>query len=150
MRYRTAEYGPVMIRIGLGIVYFVHGLGKLLGVGPTAVGVGGFSGFLGQLGVPAPVVFAWVVALVETVGGLALLLGILTRFAAALIAVDALVATLLVHLPAGFVATEGGYEFTFVLLLAALSLVLTGPGALSLERTIRGEEYLPKQLRAPG
>lgn len=140
-----------MLRIGLGVVYLVHGVGKLFDVGPAATGgVVGFAGFLDGMGIPAAVFFAWVVALVETLGGVALLLGVLTRYAAALVAIDALVATLIYHAPNGFVVTGNGIEFTLVNFFAALALVLLGAGALSLEVSLRGEEYLPARLRAAG
>lgn len=146
MQSKPASYGPLALRIGIGVVYFVHGIGKLFAIGPAAVGVTGFTGFLGSLGVPAPALFAWIVTLVEVVGGLAILLGVLTRYAAALVAVDALVATLIYHAPNGFVVTQNGFEFTLVNFFAALALVATGAGAYSLERAIRGEEWVPKQF----
>ena len=144
---RTSEYGPLMLRIGLGVVYLVHGAGKLFEVGPAAFPVDAFAGVLGGLGVPLPVIFAWIVALVETLGGLALLLGVLTRYAAALIAIDALVATLIFHLPNGFVVANNGFEFTLVNFFAAVALVFLGAGALSLEVSYLGDEWVPEQLR---
>ena len=152
MRQRTAEYGPTVLRLGLGIIYFVHGVGKLAGVGPGAIGIAGTTGFLTNLGFPAPVAFAWILALVETFGGLALVVGLLTRWVSVALAVDALLATVLVNLPVGFVmlTNKGGWEFTAFLLLALISLVLTGPGALSLEEQVWGEEYLPARMRPAG
>ena len=150
MSTNTAGYGPLALRIGIGVVYFVHGLGKIASVGPAAVGVAGFAGFLGSLGVPAPGVFAWVVTLVEVFGGLAILLGVLTRYAAFLVALDALVATVIYHAPNGFVVTSNGIEFTLVNFFAAIALVFLGAGALSLERAVRGEEWVPKRLRPAG
>lgn len=150
MNSRSASYGPLAIRIGIGVVYFVHGIGKLAAVGPAAAGIGGTTGFFASLGIPAPGLFAWVVALVETFGGLAILLGVLTRYAAALVAIDALVATVIYHAPNGFVVTGNGLEFTLVNFFAALALVFLGAGAFSLERALRGEEWVPGQLRAAG
>lgn len=139
------QYGPTVIRLGLGIIYFVHGIGKLAGVGPGGIGIAGTTGFLASLGFPAPAAFAWLLALVETFGGLALVLGLLTRWFSIALAVDAFLATVLVNLPVGFImlTDKGGWEFTAFLLLALISLVLTGPGALSLERQWLGEEWMP-------
>lgn len=142
----------LLTRVALGVVILVHGVGKLLGMGPAATGPGipGFEGFLVSLGVPSPLVFAWIVALVETLGGLAILLGFLTRLAAILIAVDMATAAYLVHLPNGFVATDGGYELVLVLFILSLSLLISGDGGrLSLERMVFGREILPdpRQLR---
>jgi putative oxidoreductase len=126
----------------------VHGLGKL-DVGPLAngSGVAGVVGFFASLGIPAPTLFAWVVTLVEVGGGLLVVLGLLTRYAAALVAVDMAVATVLVHLPNGFGVSNGGYEFTLLLALTAVSVVLSGPGRLSLETVLFGRELLPKRVK---
>lgn len=149
---RFNQYGPLPIRVALGIVYFVHGIGKLAGVGlpDAAIGIAGTTGFLASLGFPMPGVFAWILAIVETFGGLAILFGILTRYVSVLIAIDAFLATVLVNFQVGFImlTTEGGWEFTFVLLLAAISLVLSGAGALSVERLVRGEEWVPRRLQS--
>ena len=146
---RTVHWGPLPLRVGVGLVMLVHGLGKL-DVGPLANGAGvlGVAGFFGSLGIPAPLAFAWLVTLVEAGGGLLLLLGLLTRYAAALVAVDMAVATVLVHLPNGFGVSTGGYEFTLLLTLAAVSVVLSGPGRLSLEYALFGRELVPETLRS--
>lgn len=136
----------LLTRVALGIVFIVHGVGKLLGMGPAATGPGipGFEVFLTNLGVPSPLLFAWVVAIVETVGGLFILVGLLTRVAAALTAIDMVAAAYLVHLPNGFVATDGGYELVLVLFILSLSLVISGDGGrLSLERLVFGRELVP-------
>lgn len=113
-------------------------------MGPRSTGgIGGFAGFLAQLGVPAPELVAWGIGFVELLGGLLILVGLFTRYAAALIAIDMAVATLLVHVPNGFAVSNGGYEYTLVLALIAVAFVLSGPGALSLEYALYGRERLP-------
>lgn len=137
---KHSDWAVLFVRLAVGVVLLVHGLGKLFAIGPTAVGIAGFSGMLLGLGVPAAVFFAWVVALVETVGGLFILVGFWTRLSALLIAVDMLVAALLVHIPNGFSLANGGYEFVLVLFLASVSLVFSGAGKKwVLERTLRGK-----------
>ena len=116
------------VRLAVGIVFLVHGVGKLFNVGPTAMGISGFAGFLTSLGVPAASVAAVLVALVETVGGLLILIGLWTRVAALLLAVNMVVAILLVHISKGFSAAGGGYEFALVLFLSSVALVLGGAG----------------------
>ncbi|WP_158058674.1 DoxX family protein [Halorussus halophilus] len=137
-RSTSTDWGIALVRLALGVIFVVHGVGKLFGLGPTATGLDGFAGFLGGLGVPLPELAAVGVALVETVGGLFVLAGLLTRYAAALIAVDMLVATILVHFPQGFAVSNGGYEFTLTLFLVALALVFLGSGALSVDRAVLG------------
>ncbi len=134
------QWSPVVLRLALGIVFVVAGAGKVLEIGPKASGIAGFTDTLTGLGVPLPSLFAWSVGLLELVGGLLLLLGLLTRYTAAILAVIMAVATVLVHLPEGFVAGEGGIEYTLVLTLTSLSLALSGPGAASLERHLFDEE----------
>lgn len=134
------RWNPVVLRLALGIVFVVSGLGKVLGIGPKASGIAGFAETLAGLGLPLPTLFAWAVGLVELVGGGLLIVGLFTRYAAGLLAVIMAVATVLVHLPYGFVAGDGGIEYTLVLTLVSLALVLSGPGACSLERYLFDEE----------
>ena len=69
----------------------------------------------------------------ETGGGTLLALGLLTPLAAAVLCSVMLVAAVSVHVKKGFFVTSGGYEYTLVLGVAALTLAFTGPGALSLD-----------------
>jgi putative oxidoreductase len=144
---KWAVWSPVCIRLAVGIVFVVAGAGKVLGIGPKSTGgIAGFAGYLAQLGIPAPEVFAWIVGLLELVGGILLLVGMFTRYIAILIAIDMVVATWLVHLPNGFAVVSNGptgYEYTMTLALIAISLAFSGPGALSLEHALFGREIFP-------
>ncbi|MEK6809465.1 MAG: DoxX family protein [Nanoarchaeota archaeon] len=126
---KYALWSTLFLRLGVGVIFLVHGVGKLLNIGPTALGISGTANFFVSLGIPAAIFFAVVVALVETFGGVALLLGIFTRYAALLLALDMLTALLVFHLPKGFSILNGGYEFVLLLLLANISLLLSGAGA---------------------
>lgn len=123
-----SAWGFLILRLAVGAVFAVHGWQKL-----TVMSVGGVAGFFGSLGIPFPEIAALVVTLVELVGGVALILGLGTRLVGALLAIDMLVALLLVHLPNGFAVENGGYEFVLVLLAASLFFALSGPGRLSLD-----------------
>lgn len=144
---QPSRWSPLPLRIGLGIVMFVHGIGKL-NLGPVAngEGVAGVVGSFGSLGIPAPTLFAWLITLVEAVGGLLVLVGLFTRVAALLLAVDMTAATVLVHLPRGFSVSDGGYEFAFLLALASVTLVLAGPGVVALEYAVFGRELVPNAI----
>ncbi len=122
------QYASVLLRLALGAVFIAHGWGKLVDIAGTA-------GFFGKVGIPAPGFFAWVVAIVEFAGGLAVLLGIGTRLASALIACVMVVAIFTVKLSQGFV---GGWEFDFSLLMIALSLLIMGSGPLSIRAMREG------------
>ena len=123
----TLGWGLAALRVVVGIVFLVHGAQKLF-----VYGFGGVAGFLSQVGIPAPMLSAVLVTAAEFLGGLALLLGAFTRWAALALAVTMAVAILSVHLKAGFFMPNG-YEYALSLLGANIALALTGPGAASLD-----------------
>jgi putative oxidoreductase len=123
-------WGIAVLRIAVGIVFLAHGGQKLF-----MVGFGGVAGFLGRLGIPAPMLAAVIVTLVEFLGGLALLLGLFTRWAAIPLALNMAVAILTVHLPGGFFLPDG-YEYALTLLAANVALALLGSGEASVERLL--------------
>ena len=125
------ELALTLVRIVIGITFFAHGWQKLF-----VNGIPGVTGFFGSLGIPAAGFFAIVVTLLEVIGGLALILGLGTRIAAALLAINMLVALVLVHLPNGFFVSNGGVELVLLLLVASVSLVLSGAGAYSVDARI--------------
>ena len=146
------EWTPTLLRFALGVIFIVNGAGKVLNIGPEAVGVDGFAGFLASLSVPAPMLFAWVIGILELVGGLMLVLGVFTRTIAVLMTINMLVALVVVHAPYGFDITNGngsgGIEYALLLVFASAALVFSGPGRLSLERAIGGREHLPSYFTA--
>ena len=121
--------GLTILRIVVGIVFLVHGYQKLFHLGFHSV-----SDSFAHAGIPLPLVSAVVVTLVEFVGGILLVAGIAVRLAAALNAVDMMVAILVVHLRHGFGAQNGGFEYPLTLLAATLCLALAGGGMFSLKR----------------
>lgn len=124
---RYQGWGVALLRVTVGVVFLAHGSQKLF-----VFGITGFAGFLARTGIPAPMLSAAVVSLVEFGGGLALLLGLFTRWAAFPLAINMLVAVLTVHLPGGFFL-PGGVEFALTLLAANLALLFLGGGAASLD-----------------
>src|SRR5215212_2030459 len=129
----TARYGLAILRVALGIAMLVHGWGKLSG------GVDKVAGsFGGMLGIPAPGLMAWVVTIVELVGGILLVVGFLTQIAGILIALDMLGAILFAYLLRGapLIAENGqqiSWEKEAVFAAAALCIVLAGAGAWSVD-----------------
>jgi putative oxidoreductase len=130
-------WGVAILRVVVGVVFLVHGAQKLF-----LIGLPGVASFLGSLGIPVPMLSALVVSGVEFLGGLALLLGLFTRWAAGLLAIDMAVALLTVHLRGGFFVPKG-FEFVLTLLGATLALVCLGSGALSLEAILARSRRQP-------
>ena len=79
-----------------------------------------------------------------------IIVGLFTRYAAALVAIDMAAATWLVHIPVGFTPNDGGFAYTLALGLIGISLVLSGPGRLALEYGIFGREILPGMCQSDG
>ncbi|MEN6371532.1 MAG: DoxX family protein [Armatimonadota bacterium] len=132
----AAIWAPFVIRLVLGIIFMAHGAQKLFGL----FGGGGISGttqFMQSLSIPLPAFSAWIVALVEFLGGLFLVIGLFTRIVSVLIIIDMVVAVALIHGRKGFFAGGGGFEYNLALIAMALSLVLSGPGAFALYRSDR-------------
>lgn len=130
-------FGIALIRIVVGFVFVMHGQQKFF-----EMGVGNLESWFGSLGIPAPALAAMVVSLVELVGGAALIVGVFTRVFGMLLAVDMIVALVVVHLPNGFFAANNGVELVLVLGAASLGLVLTGAGALALDSVLPIERRL--------
>jgi putative oxidoreductase len=127
------DLGLLLLRVAIGGVMLAHGLQKfgLLG-GP---GLDGITGFFANLGFRPARGWASLVAVVEAVGGVFLMLGLLTPAAGLLIAADLLVAIVVVHWPR-FWSQDGGLEFPLPIAAGALALALVGPGAWSLDAAL--------------
>lgn len=130
----TAPYGLAILRVVLGIAMLVHGWSKLSG------GVDNVAGFFDDpLGIPLPGLMAWVVTIVELVGGGLLIIGFLTQIAGILLALDMLGAIIFAYLGAGRPFIDNGaitWEKEAVFGAAALCLVLAGPGAWSVDDVV--------------
>ena len=121
---RQLSLGLVLLRIAVGTIFMLHGKQKLFGMG-----FAGVSGAFSHMGVPLPGVMGPFVGLLEFFGGIALILGLLTRVFALGFAIDMLVAILLVKLKGGF----SQYEFEFLLCVSSAALLLMGAGEFSVD-----------------
>ena len=131
---KMREYGTALLRIILGVVFFAHGYLKFF-----KMGMDGAVGFFTSLGIPAPALAAWGVTWLEMIGGIALILGIFTPVLGVLFAIEMAGVLLTAKRGQGFFAPKG-YEFELTLLVASLALALSGPGAFSLQRRLRGRD----------
>jgi len=118
------SWGLTLLRVVVGVIFIMHGWQKL------SMGFQNVAAFLGSLGIPLSTLAAVLLTIVELLGGVALILGVFTRYLASLLAIDMLVALILVHIKGGFFAPKG-VEFPLLLLTANLNLLLAGAGALS-------------------
>lgn len=126
----------LILRLALGATFIIHGYPKLF---PS--GTAGFAGFLQSLGFPMHGIFAWIVAIVEFFGGIAMILGLLVRYAGALMVIEMVVTSVKVKMAhgTGFVGARGaGWELDFLLFAMALALLLAGAGAFSLDSVLWG------------
>ena len=124
------DWGLAILRVVVGVTFFMHGWQKLF-----QFGLAGVTAAFGQMGAPLPELTGPLVSVLEFVGGAALLVGLGTRWVAALLAIDMLAAILIAHLPDGFFAPQG-FEIPLLLLGGVVALVLAGPGAFALDRLV--------------
>jgi len=113
------------VRAVVGTIFIAHSLGKF---NP------GFVGFLNQIGIPAEMQF--LIALAEFVPGILLIIGILTRISASILSVVMLGAIFHVK-HATNLTGQGGYELELLLFVSVLSIIVVGPGRVSLSHIVK-------------
>ena len=130
-----ATAGLLILRVVIGGILFGHGAQKVFGWwgGP---GMAGWTQAMTRMRIRPPRAWALVSAFGELVGGLLVVLGLLTPVACAVIAASMLVAVALVHLPRGFWVSKGGYEFNLSILGGVAALALIGPGRVSVDSAL--------------
>lgn len=126
-----SDIGLFVLRLALGVV-IMHGLMKLGWVAKLG-SVKGTGMWFDGLGMRPGIFWAWVATLAETVGGTLTVLGLGGPIGPALVAADLAVVTIVAHLPKGFWAQNGGWEFPVPIAAGALALATVGSGTLSLD-----------------
>lgn len=119
---QNKDLALLLLRIGVGVIFIVAGWGKLTGIENV-------QGFFGNIGIPLPGLMAWVVAIVEFVGGIMVLVGAYIRIPAILLAIIMVVAIITTKLGEPFAA----YRVDLLLLLMSAALALTGSGRYSVD-----------------
>lgn len=128
-------WGPLALRVPVGIIFAAHGAQKLFGWF-GGYGLEGTGQFLDTLGLSPGALMAFLAGAAEFFGGLALIIGLLVRPAAAVLAFTMAVAIFAVHFPNGLFLSNNGYEFGLALFAASAALLFTGAGRASLDGLI--------------
>lgn len=134
----AAGAAALALRIPVGIIVAAHGAQKLFGWF-GGYGLDGAGQFFASVGLSPGYLMALLAGAAEFFGGLALVVGLLVRPAAAALAFAMLIAIFAVHFGKGFFMDKGGYEYALALFAASLSLLFSGAGRFSVDRTIAGE-----------
>jgi len=116
-----------ILRAVIGVVFIAHGWQKLFIFGPAGAGAG-----FASMGVPFPNIMGPVVGVIECLGGIALIFGVLTQLASLALACDVAGAMIFFHAKHGFFVPMG-IEFVLSLLAAAVALGLAGAGEYSID-----------------
>ena len=135
------QIGLGILRVVIGIVFAAHGAQKLF-----TYGLAGITEGFAKMGVPMPGVMAPFISILEFAGGIALVIGLLTRLIGLGLAFDMLGAILLVHGAGGFFLPKG-YEFVLLLLVGSAALAIGGPGAFSVDRALASRRDSTRSIR---
>ncbi len=129
------NFASLALRIPTGIIFMAHGAQKLFG-SFGGYGLEGTGQWMASIGLEPGYLMALGAGSAEFFGGLALLLGLLVRPAAAVLAFTMLVAIFTVHISNGLFMSNNGYEFGLALLTISVALVFSGGGAVSLDQVM--------------
>lgn len=130
-----SQLGSVLLRVPLGIIFAAHGAQKLFGAF-GGHGLQGTGAWMASQGLEPGWLMALMAGSAEFFGGLAILLGFLTRPASLVLAFTMVVAIFSVHIENGLFLSNNGYEFGLALLSGALALVALGGGRFSVDRML--------------
>jgi putative oxidoreductase len=122
-----------LVRCATGLILAVHGWGKI------ARGAEGMAPLFVQMGYQHPVPLIYLLTFVEFVGGIAIAVGLFTRFFAAAVTIEMAVIVFAHYLPNGFSWLNRGYEYVLLWGLVSMAILFRGGGPWSLDRRIGTE-----------
>ena len=130
-----ASLAPLALRLSAGIIFAAHGAQKLFGWF-GGYGLEGTGQWMASIGLEPGYLMALLAGSAEFFGGLALILGVLTRPAALALAGTMVVAIVTVHLQNGLFMSNNGYEFGLSLLAISVALVFSGAGRIAIDNVL--------------
>lgn len=131
----NTSLSQLVLRVPVGIIFTAHGSQKLFGWF-GGYGLEGTGQWMASIGLAPGYLMALLAGGAEFLGGLALILGLLVRPAATVLAVTMVVAIFSVHVGNGLFMSNNGYEFGLALLAASLALAINGAGRGSLDAVL--------------
>lgn len=131
----AAGFDTLPVRVAAGVIFTAHGAQKLFSWF-GGYGLEGTGGWMASIGLEPGVLMAALAGGAEFFGGLALILGLLVRPAAVVLALTMVVAIVTVHLANGLFMENSGYEFGLALLAVSVSLAIRGAGSVSVDQLI--------------
>ena len=134
--YSDEGISTVPLRVGAGVIFMAHGAQKLFGWF-GGYGLEGTGGWMESIGLTPGYLMALMAGSAEFFGGLLLVLGLLVRPSAAVLAITMLVAIFAVHFENGLFMANNGYEFGLSLLVISAALAIRGAGSYSVDRIIQ-------------
>jgi len=129
-----APITDLLIRVVVGVMFLMHVWGKFSAGAARVAG-----GFGNNYGLPMPELFAYTAMGLELVGGLCLIIGLFTRDVAAALAVEMGIALIVAHLPKGYAAGAGGYEYVLLIGVCLLMIAMRGGGRYSVDARLSKE-----------
>ena len=130
----VGEIAYALVRVVVGVMFLMHVWGKFkIGAGAVAANI------MAKNGLEPALTWAYLIMALEVVGGICLIIGLFTRFFGAALAIEMLVALITVHLPKGYSAGHGGYEYVLLIGAVCFLIALRGGGPYSADRAIGKE-----------
>jgi putative oxidoreductase len=132
-----ATWTPIadtLVRVIIGYIIFMHGWPKL-----TTAGLAGVSAYMSKQGLEPGTLFALAAMFLEIIGGICIVIGLFTRFFAAALAIEMLIALFAVHAAHGFSVSKGGFEYVLLLGIVLFAIAIRGGGPYSVDAKIGTE-----------
>jgi putative oxidoreductase len=130
----ASDLAYLIVRVTAGLMLIPHGWMKMFGRGAVAV-----AAMLAHYGIPAATPSAYLIMVLETIGGILIAIGLFTRPVAALLVIEFLVIVFVAHWPRGYFVGVGGIEFPLMWGLILIAIMLRGGGPWSVDRKLGWE-----------